>query len=87
MVHLETPLQPLQPWMSAESKTHRWAPETDAQWRPCHLDSHQEKTPGTSGPIKCFQLKIEFLILSFYIIDTLFSYFDIVKLLYYNLYC
>ncbi len=26
-------------------------------------------------------------VLSFYIIDTLFSYFDIVQLLCYNLYC
>ncbi len=27
------------------------------------------------------------LILSFYIVDTLFSYFDIVQLLWHNLYC
>ncbi len=26
----------------------RWAPETDPQWRPRHLDSHREKTTGTS---------------------------------------
>ncbi len=31
--------------------------------------------------------EIECLILSFYIIDTLFSYFDTVQLLCYNLYC
>ncbi len=26
----------------------RWAPETDPQWGPCHLDSHQEKKNGSS---------------------------------------
>ncbi len=35
--------QPLQPWRSAESRTHRWAPETDLQWGLCHLDSHRER--------------------------------------------
>ncbi len=45
------PLQPLQPWPSAESRTHRWAPETDLQWGPRHLDIHRGKTPGTSGPL------------------------------------
>ncbi len=35
--------------MSAETRTPRWAPETDPQWGPRHLDSHQEKTTGTSG--------------------------------------
>ncbi len=45
------PLQPLQPWTSVESRTHRWAPETDLQWGPRHLDSHWGKTPGTSGPL------------------------------------
>ncbi len=41
-----------------------------------------------NNPImKCLQLKIECLILSFYIIDKLFSYFDIVQLLWHNLYC
>ncbi len=36
--------------------------------------------------MKCLkiELKIECSILSFYIIDTLFSYFDIVQLLCYN---
>ncbi len=43
--------QPLQPWPSAESRTHRWAPETDLQWGPRHLDIHRGKTPGTSGPL------------------------------------
>ncbi len=43
--------QPLQPWPSAESRTHRWAPETDLQWEPRHLDSHRGKTPGSSGPL------------------------------------
>ncbi len=43
--------QPLQPWTSAESRTHRWAPETDLQWGPRHLDIHRGKTPGTSGPL------------------------------------
>ncbi len=43
--------QPLQPWPSAESRTHRWAPETDLQWEPRHLDIHRGKTPGTSGPL------------------------------------
>ncbi len=37
--------------MSVESRTHRWAPETDLQWGPCHLDIHRGKTPGTSGPL------------------------------------
>ncbi len=41
----------LQPWPSAESRTHRWAPETDLQWGPRHLDIHRGKTPGTSGPL------------------------------------
>ncbi len=45
------PLQPLQPWPSAESRTHRWAPETDLQWGPRHLDIHRGKTPGTSGQL------------------------------------
>ncbi len=45
------PLQPLQPWTSVESRTHRWAPETDLQWGPRHLDIHRGKTPGTSGPL------------------------------------
>ncbi len=39
------PLQPLQPWPSAESRTHRWAPETDLQWGPRHLDIHRGKDP------------------------------------------
>ncbi len=43
--------QPLQPWPSVESRTHRWAPETDLQWGPRHLDIHREKTTGTSGPL------------------------------------
>ncbi len=38
---------PLQPWMSAEIKTTRWAPETDPQWRLSLLDSHRDKTSGT----------------------------------------
>ncbi len=29
-------------------RTPRWAPETDPQWGPRHLDSHREKTTGTS---------------------------------------
>ncbi len=37
---------PLQSWMSAELRTHRWAPETDLQWGPRHLDGHREKTSG-----------------------------------------
>ncbi len=43
--------QPLQLWPSEESRTHRWAPETDLQWEPRHLDIHRGKTPGTSGPL------------------------------------
>ncbi len=43
--------QPLQPRTSVESRTHRWAPETDLQWGPRHLDIHRGKTPGTSGPL------------------------------------
>ncbi len=39
------------PWTSVESKTPRWAPETDPQWGPHHLDSHREKTTGTSGAL------------------------------------
>ncbi len=34
--------------------------------------------------MKRLQLKIECLILSFYIIDTLYSYFDIVQLLWHS---
>ncbi len=29
-------------------RTPRWAPETDPQWGPHHLDSHREKNTGTS---------------------------------------
>ncbi len=29
---------------STEIRTTRWAPETDPQWRPRHLDGHQDKT-------------------------------------------
>ncbi len=29
----------------------KWAPETDLQWGPRHLDIHRGKTPGTSGPL------------------------------------
>ncbi len=29
------------------TRTPRWAPETDPQWGPRHLDSHQDKTSGT----------------------------------------
>ncbi len=51
-IHCERqPLQPLQPWTSVESRTHRWAPETDLQWGPRHLNIHRGKTPGTSGPL------------------------------------
>ncbi len=28
-----------------------WAPETDLQWGPRHLDIHRGKTPGTSGAL------------------------------------
>ncbi len=38
--------------MSAESRTPRWAPETDLQWGLCHLDRHQEKTTETSGALQ-----------------------------------
>ncbi len=41
----------LAPLTSAESWTHRWAPETNLQWGTRHLDSHRERTPGTSGPL------------------------------------
>ncbi len=30
---------------------YRWAPETDLQWGPRHLDVHRVKTPGASGPL------------------------------------
>ncbi len=35
--------------MSAETRTPRWAPETDLQWELCHLDRHRDRTTGTSG--------------------------------------
>ncbi len=35
--------------------------------------------PSLNKIMKCLQLKIECLILSLYIIDSLFSYFDIVQ--------
>ncbi len=38
---------PLQPWTSAETRTPRWAPKTDPQWRLRHLDGHWDKTTGT----------------------------------------
>ncbi len=34
-------------WNITETRTPRWAPETDPQWGPRHLDSHQDKTSGT----------------------------------------
>ncbi len=37
--------------MSAETRAPRWAPETDLQWGLRHLDSHREKTTGTSGAL------------------------------------
>ncbi len=37
--------------MSVETRAPRWAPETDLQWGPRHLDSHREKTTGTSGAL------------------------------------
>ncbi len=43
------PLHTLQPWTSAESRTRRWAPETDPQWGLYHLNSHREKTTEISG--------------------------------------
>ncbi len=43
--------QPLQLWTSAETRTPRWAPETDPQWGPRHLDSHRENITGTSGAL------------------------------------
>ncbi len=43
--------KPLQPRRSAESRTRRRAPETDPQWGPRHIDSHREKTTGTSGAL------------------------------------
>ncbi len=46
--HLEITLQL---WTSAEYRTCRWAPETDPQWGPRHLDSHRKKTTGTSGAL------------------------------------
>ncbi len=49
--------QPLQPWPSVESRTHRWAPETDLQWGPRHLDIHRGKTPGTSYNLTLLQLE------------------------------
>ncbi len=44
---LSTLRWPLQPWISAETRTTRWAPETDPLRRPCHLDGHQDKTTET----------------------------------------
>ncbi len=37
---------------SAETRTPGWAPETDPQWGPRHLDIHRENTTGTSGALK-----------------------------------
>ncbi len=33
--------------MPAETRTTRWTPETDPQWRPCLLDGHRDRTTGT----------------------------------------
>ncbi len=38
---------PLQPWMSAETMSIRWAIETNPLWRPCQLDVHWDKTTRT----------------------------------------
>ncbi len=40
------------PERQRETRTPRWAPETDPQWGPRHLDSHQEKTSGTSWALQ-----------------------------------
>ncbi len=45
--HLETTSTALT--VSGDQDT--WAPETDLQWEPRHLDIHREKTPGTSGAL------------------------------------
>ncbi len=44
---ISTQRRRLQPWTSAETRTPRWAPEIDPQWRPCLLDGHRDKTTGT----------------------------------------
>ncbi len=46
--HLETTSTALN---VSGDRTPRWAPETDLQWGPRHLDSHREKTTGTSGAL------------------------------------
>ncbi len=33
--------------VSGDQDNYRWAPETDPQWRPRHLDGHRDKTTGT----------------------------------------
>ncbi len=45
--------------MSEETRTPRWAPETDLQWGLRHLDSHREKTTGTSGALTLTLLQLE----------------------------
>ncbi len=47
--HLETTSTALN---VSGDQTPRWAPETDPQWGPRHLDSHQDKTSGTSWALQ-----------------------------------
>ncbi len=52
-----------------------------------HVTPFPWKMPSLNWIMKCLYQKNECLILTFYISDTLFSYFDIVQLLWHNLYC
>ncbi len=45
--------------MSVETRTPSWAPETDLQWGLRHLDSHREKTTGTSGALTLILHQLE----------------------------
>ncbi len=44
--------------MSVETRTPRWAPETDLQWGLCHLDKHRDRTTGTSGALTLTLLQL-----------------------------
>ncbi len=58
----------LQPWMSTETRTTRWAPETDPKWRPSEdpLDSHRDKATGTRWVLctiwLCCSLELKLLV-------------------------
>ncbi len=81
MVDQHREMWTLQLWMLVETRTTRSSPETDPQWRPCLLDGHRDKTPGTKWVLciiwLCFSLDLNcwFCLArgEWHYFDTLFS--------------